>query len=526
MTAKTGNRHEGNGRALAAPSNFLDAMPPNDPAAELAVVGSILHEPSRLEDVSGVLRPDHFHDEGLGRLYEHVCSMEPAVLGDSALLSRFLLDRGDLEFCGGPGRIAECLRAVGAPSHIAYYADIVRKLAHRRRLINLAAEVGQQAYLDTADPADLLGELREAVESHAGPDRFKAITCAELDGANYSVDFLIHGALAAGQPAFIGAAPKCCKTLIALDAALSLATETPFLGVIPVRRQCRVGYMSGEGGPSMLQDYARRVAHGKGLSLAEVEGLVFADHLPQLDSSGDVAALGSFIRANRLGVVVLDCLYLCMPADDAGNLLRQGKILRQLNNVCLDLHCTPVLVHHTRKNGKSNEFEPVELADLAWSGFSEFAGQWWLVGRREKYDADDPGEHRLWLNIGGRAGHSALYAMNIHEGRADSEEGRYWQVDLLKPTEARQHADDARERARATKAAERMESDVRSLLDVLAKNPGGQTKNELRAAAGFSGERVNVALAWCLREGCIAPCSISKDNRNTPYEGYKLATRK
>jgi hypothetical protein len=81
--------------------------------------------------------------------------------------------------------------------------------------------------------------------------------------------------------------------------------------------------------------------------------------------------------------------------------------------VCSDSGVTLILVHHNRK-AVSKSKEPPQLEDMAMAGFSEFARQWWLIGRREKFRPGYP--HELWLNAGGSAGHSGLYRVDIDEG--------------------------------------------------------------------------------------------------------------
>ena len=93
-----------------------------------------------------------------------------------------------------------------------------------------------------------------------------------------------------------------------------------------------------------------------------------------------------------------------------------------MSKVCADTGCMMILAHHTRKT-KVDPFAPPELEDIAWAGFQEFARQWLLVGRREAYEPGT-GNHRLWLSVGGSAGHTALWAVDIDEGTRDTFDGR------------------------------------------------------------------------------------------------------
>ena len=135
--------------------------------------------------------------------------------------------------------------------------------------------------------------------------------------------------------------------------------------------------------------------------------------LPQLEDSKHLDALERMIEEKRCEVLVVDPLYLCMSGADAANLFVQGSLLRRVSEICQRHGVALVLCHHTRKRGKARnqgEFDAPELDDLAWAGFAEFARQWLLLGRREPYEPGT-GEHRLWLSVGGSAGHGGLWAL-------------------------------------------------------------------------------------------------------------------
>jgi len=184
---------------------------------------------------------------------------------------------------------------------------------------------------------------------------------------------------------------------------------------------------------------------------------------------------------------------------------------------------TFILVHHPRKRreGYAGDFDPVELSEIAWSGFQEWARQWLLIGRREPY-APGTGTHRLWLTAGGSVGHSSLWALDIEEGLYPD---RCWDVRCLHPDEA--YAEDAdRTRARDEKTSQlrdrkRLDDDVARLVDAAMRYPGGETATRLRDASGLQDARFKKALAEAIDAGHVESCEVKKTNRRAPYEGYK-----
>ena len=260
------------------------------------------------------------------------------------------------------------------------------------------------------------------------------MSCAELDRGSDEIDYLIDQMLVARQPCILGGPQKTLKTTILLDLAISLTTGEPFLGQFPVRRTCNIVVISGESGIDTIRDTARRICKSKNIALADITNLTLSGFIPQLDNADHLDALDRFIMDTGAEVVVVDPAYLAMPGSDAGNVMAQGERLARVNEICQRHSACFILVHHNTKTSvRQNKHKPSRLDSLAWSGYAEWARQWILLGRREDY-VEGTGVHRLWMNVGGSAGHSSLWALDVDEG--PSGQPRHWEVTLSTPSEA------------------------------------------------------------------------------------------
>lgn len=380
--------------------------------------------------------------------------------------------------------------------------------------------------------AELLGmkpsDTRHDAIHQAGdtlkPIEFRRISCKELDDANYDLEYLIDGALVARQPCILAGGKKTLKTSLLIDLGISLAMGGCFLGRLKVNRACRVGIMTGESGLATIQETARRIATAAGYRLGDIGGLVFSEDLPQFGSIAHQEALGRFIMGDELEVIAVDPAYMCIPDVDPSSIFSMGPVLRGVSQVCQEHGALLLICHHAKKT-KNDPFSPMELEDISWAGFQEFARQWLLVGRRELYQPGT-GEHRLWLSAGGSAGHSGLWAVDVAEGTQATPGGRFWRVGVMPASEARADAQARQEATKRQRAEERaaasLETDRSELVKVLTKAKRPETKTALRDRATLGhGQRFDRAFASLVDDGTLEPAEITKGN-NRPVSAWKL----
>lgn len=521
---KNNSHHNGSSRG-----EILDAMPPAAVDSEIALLGGVLHQCSIPNDIT--LRPHEFYTikhQVLWRIVDHLHAEYGRidigmVAGAINSDSRCIAEGVDRPFLGE-------LAAVGGTVHFAYHAGEIRKAHQRRAAFNYARQILGKA-ANNCEIDELRDKAAEIVrffdeEKEIKQERFSLVTSSALASADYTASPIINECLYAGHPAFIGGMFKTCKTLVAIDAAISIGSGMPFLGSFTIAKPEPVVYFSGEGGGSMIQEYGHRIAASKGVQLADASNVYWCFSVPKLESDEDLDAMVDVIKETSAKVIFIDNTTLAMSGDDAGVVMKMGRLFGLVIERCAALGCTPVFIHHFKRTRTTDSmFDPGELIDLTQAGAAEIAGQWMLLTRRERYDADQPGEHRLWLNIGGRLGHGCLHALDVHEGRMSDPGGRKWEVEVVVPSEARKdaatrQAEDKKRRSDERKDAE-LESNRSELVKVITRHKSPMTERDFRSHVTFQGTPLKRAIVSLVEEGVFVPCDFNKSNKQT-YSGWRL----
>jgi hypothetical protein len=430
---------------------------------------------------------------------------------------------------GRPGATYTKFATYALLNHGGDYREAARALARlgygdkRDGHAEYEREMGDQG----SEPSDT-GETAAPEDKPQATITYRSLTCAELVATKFETAWLVDYLIIDAQPLIVAGAKKTLKTSLLIDLALSLVWPAKFLGHFWVPEARQVGLMTGESGLETIRETIMRVGESKGIDAAGITGLVITEDLPVFGHLGHVDAMRRWITDHELAAVVIDPAYMCLgeaDANSAGNLFIVGQRLRSIATVCRECGVTLVVAHHTKRGGV-DPHQPAELEDIAWAGFQEFARQWLLLARREKYEPGT-GSHRLWLSAGGSAGHGGQWGLDIEEGIRSRESVRHWDVAVRDVDEIRETTQADREAAREEKAQKRAEAKIedhkRRIVDAMMAFPQGESKSEIRTAAGLNTVQFGPAFADLIRSKDVVTCDVRKSNWKSPITGYKLA---
>jgi hypothetical protein len=161
--------------------------------------------------------------------------------------------------------------------------------------------------------------------------------------------WLVEGLWGARSVGVIGGAPKCAKTWLGLDMALSVATGTACLGKYAVPEPGPVLVYLAEDALLVVRERVEGMARHRGLDVANVAIHVITAPVLRLDRDPDRTRLLETTRRLRPRLLLLDPL-VRLHGIDENNAGEVAALLAYFRSLQRQLDLSVLLVHHTRKN--------------------------------------------------------------------------------------------------------------------------------------------------------------------------------
>jgi len=163
----------------------------------------------------------------------------------------------------------------------------------------------------------------------------------------------------------VGGEPKCCKSFLALDLAVSVAAGTPCLRRFPVSRAGRVLLYAAEDALHVVRRRLEGICAAAGVALRALDVQVITAPTVRLDLEADRASLDETVAKLGPRLLVLDPFVRLHRIDENASgevapLLAYLRVLQRRHGVAV------ALVHHAKKGGGRDR------AGQALRGSSEF----------------------------------------------------------------------------------------------------------------------------------------------------------
>jgi replicative DNA helicase len=361
-----------------------------DLLTEQSAIGGMLLDPRVIDDVMDELVPSDFYHPKHELIAKTIGSLHRKNLPtDVIAVTDELTNAGELRRAGGADYLHLLTGIVPTAANAGYYARLIKKLAVRRRLVEVGMSITSFGYASEGDSEELIEKARVLLDSVVAGQRVivrpigetfeELITALDTDPVYVpspweSLDRLIGG-FAPGALYVFAARPGAGKSIAALQIAASLArtgmVAVSSLEMTELELQTRLVAQFGPVHMTALRNHQlsnddwKRVAEAR----SRVQGApIFID-----DTAGvTVAHIRSHARAvqrhGNLAGVIVDYLQL---VDGEGQSRQEvvGGVAKALKHLAKDLGVPVIAAAQAKRSPKNRGARAMpDMDDLRESG--------------------------------------------------------------------------------------------------------------------------------------------------------------
>lgn len=140
-------------------NNAEQISPPHSISAEQAVLGGLMLDNDRWDDIATIVSADRFYSRPHGVIFS---AMQTLLLQNKPIdlitLAESMEQQGTLEQCGGFAYLAELSKNTPSAANIVAYAEYVASYGQKRQLLELGHDLVGQASDARSDLMVLLDE--------------------------------------------------------------------------------------------------------------------------------------------------------------------------------------------------------------------------------------------------------------------------------------------------------------------------------------------------------------------------------
>lgn len=418
---------------------------PHNSEAEQALLGAILLDNARLEEISEFLQPIHFAAEINGKIYDAIMKVtSQGLVADPITLRAYFEKNDELKSVDGGNYLIQLVNSVISTTGTQDYAKLIYDLYMRRQLIALGEDISRRALSfeleeKAADQVEIAeAKLYEisAADKRGGLVPFGGALSDTMDVLEvaYKSDSSITGlttgfididrwtgGMSRSDLVIVAGRPAMGKTALATNIAFNAASaylrkkegggKVAFFSLEMSKEQlvtrilaqeCEIPSERLRRGEIKEEDYVRLVEEKKRI----------ADLPLFIDDTGALTAAAIRSRARRLkrqfglDLIIIDYLQLIQGSSDKKNENRVqeiSEITRSLKIMAKELDAPVIALSQLSRAVEARDDKHPQLADLRESGsIEQDADVVMFVYREEYYEfrrqpRDGTEEHKKWM---------------------------------------------------------------------------------------------------------------------------------
>ena len=311
--------------------NHIVRIPPHNKSAEQSVIGSMILDENRIDEVADILSRDDFYVPAYGAVFEAIVDLKrKGSPADTVTILEKLHKKGESENLIDAKSVSEIVMTVPTSVRIMDYAKIVKEKSLLRKLIKVCDDIEKDCYI-ASDDADSIFDSVEKQVFQIINNRNGSLEYVPMNRIILNViDRIEEAARNGGKPTGLPTGFKDLDTILnGMDAGqLILIAARPAMGktafalnivhYLSVHKQIPCAFFSLEMDPEELG--ARLVALDAGVNSEKIKiGEMPDDDWDKLIESTDVMSKAPIYVFNKPNLTISDIRTQCMQLK-----LREG----------------------------------------------------------------------------------------------------------------------------------------------------------------------------------------------------------
>jgi replicative DNA helicase len=409
----------------------LDRVPPNDVNAEQAVLGALLVDPQAFPLVLNTLADTSFYRPSHQLIYGTMRKLfDDGLPCDIITVSSALVDADNITQAGGRAYLHDLALAVMTTANIEHHADIVRRKAILRSVINAGMSIVSAGFdADSPDSAvDTMQQIAADVSGGAITSDLVSSTTLEKTINEQMMERIANRGKLTGKPSgftaldtmtngfqdgdliILAARPSMGKTALALNIAHNVAVNeglpTLFFSLEMSNEQLMNRFIS-----SAADLDAQRVRTGdlddEGMYRFTQANRRLAQSPLLLDDTASITVSAMKAKAKKhmlqsrqpIGMILVDYIGLIQGKGD-NRVNEVSKISRELKHMARELKCPVIALSQLSRAVESRENKRPLMSDLRESGsIEQDADVIMFIYRDEYYNKESDAKGKAEIDV-------------------------------------------------------------------------------------------------------------------------------